>query len=89
MGEVVSLDEMRPHLSGEALCLNCGNVHVAVAPVGVAWMECPECHLWRSTWRNQVERDGEHWHCDCGYSLFHLTPEGIYCPNCGEWQKGF
>jgi hypothetical protein len=27
--------------------------------------------------------------CLCGCQFFHITPDGVYCPNCGEWQRGF
>ena len=89
MGVVAAIDDFRPHLSGIARCLNCKHEHVAVAPVGTLWMECPECGLLRAIFKNAIQRDGVHWNCGCGYDLFHITPDGIYCPNCGEWQNGF
>ena len=80
--------EREPHVSGKARCLACKHEWVAVAPVGVIWMECPACTLERGRFVAQVERDGLHWHCNCGNDLFHATPDGFYCPNCGEWQHG-
>jgi len=44
MGEVIELDDYRPHVSGEAACLLCGHMWVAVAPVGTVVLECPGCH---------------------------------------------
>jgi hypothetical protein len=25
--------------------------------------------------------------CDCGNQLFNITPDGHFCPNCGEYQS--
>ena len=87
MSSVVELDEYRPHNSGKARCLTCSHEHVAVAPVGVTWMECPACHTFKATWVGACQRDGLEWQCKCGNDLFHVKPEGTYCPHCGEWQK--
>ena len=92
MKNVVSLDDKRagrmPHLSGEARCMLCGKEWVAVAPVGTPWLECPECHSEKGYMKFQVQRTGSEWICNCGNDLFRVTPDGYYCPNCGEWQKG-
>lgn len=91
MGELCILESRRrnPHLSGETLCLQCGAKGVAVAPVGVTWMECDECGTMKKVFKYMVARDGDEWVCDCGSNLFKVTPNGIYCPNCGAWQEGF
>lgn len=92
MAEIIGIDSLKPgeHNSGKARCMACRHEHVAVAPVGVVWMECPECHAMKALFIGACERQGEaHWTCNCGNDLFHATPEGFYCPNCGEWQKGF
>jgi Zn finger protein HypA/HybF involved in hydrogenase expression len=81
--------ENTPHASGEARCLDCKYEYVAVAPLGVTWMECPKCSLMRSRFIFAHTREGPYWECNCGNSLFHATKDGMYCPNCGEWQKGF
>ena len=81
--------EREPHSAGKARCLACKHEWVAVAPIGVTWMECPSCTLERGRFIAQHERDGEHWNCNCGCDLFYATPDGFYCPNCGEWQHGF
>ena len=78
-----------PHLSGKARCLSCKHEWVAVAPVGVIWMECPSCTLERGRYVAHAERDSMRWGCNCGNDLFYATPDGFYCPNCGEWQHGF
>ena len=81
--------EREPHSAGKAKCLACKYEWVAVAPIGVTWMECPSCTLERGRFVAQHERDTKHWHCNCGCDLFYATPDGFYCPNCGEWQHGF
>ena len=90
---VVNLSKERAsresHLSGEAVCLFCRHEWVAVAPVGALWLECPECELSLGRLRFAVGRDGLEWSCGCGNDLFHIKPEGIYCPQCGAWQEGF
>lgn len=78
-----------PHLSGTAVCLACKHEWVAVAPVGAVWMECPACSLERGRYRGPVQLDRDHWRCHCGNDLFQATQDGMYCPNCGEWQHGF
>jgi len=87
MGKVVSLqehkDEYSPHLAGEALCLSCSHKWVAVAPKGTEWLECPECGFTKGHFVFQCEREESHWTCNCGNTLFYITPITIYCPNCG------
>ena len=82
-------EERTPHSSGKARCLACKHEWMAVAPTGVTWMECPSCSLERGRFVAQHERDGLHWHCHCGNNLFWVMESGYYCPNCGDWQKGF
>jgi hypothetical protein len=93
MSKVVSLAERKekeaPRSTGKAICMLCGHEQVSVAPTGVTWMECANCHSMKSHFIYPCERDGEQWKCDCGNNLFHVKPEGYYCPNCGEWQNGF
>jgi len=79
-------EEREPHLEGVAKCLACSHKWVAVAPVGTIWLECPSCTLERGRYVAQIQREGEHWHCNCGNDLFQATRDGVYCPNCGEWQ---
>lgn len=79
-------EERKPHMTGPARCLDCKHEWVAVAPVGTIWMECPKCSLIRGRFVNQVERDGDHWVCNCGNDLFYVTSDGAYCPNCGGWH---
>lgn len=77
-----------PHGSGDAFCLKCGHEWVAVAPIGVTHLQCPECKTMKGHWKfeffpkEQMVRE-----CQCGNQLFYLTPEGHLCPNCGIYQQ--
>lgn len=86
-GNIVSFDEYSPHSAGKARCLDCRHEWIAVNRTGGRWIECPKCTLFRGRFVGQHERDDPAWHCQCNNDLFYVTPEGIYCPNCGEWQN--
>ncbi len=95
MREVVELsswkekEETESTSTGKAVCINCRYDWEAVAPAGVEWLECPQCHLMRGKFFHEHLRTSEmHWHCHCGNDLFYMTPNGMYCPNCGDWQVG-
>lgn len=89
MGTIINLADKRPYFEGECFCLDCKHKWVGIAPRGVVWLECPKCGLVRGRFKYQIERAGHHWFCNCGNELFCVTPDGYYCPNCGEWQIGF
>ena len=79
-----------PHLQGSAVCLGCRHRWQAVAPVGTFEFECPSCHTNMGRILNEVVRQKEPvWTCHCGNQYFLATDQGMYCPNCGTWQKGF
>lgn len=78
-----------PHIAGEARCIACSHEWASVAPVGSVWLECPSCKTSKGLMKYACERTGLEWHCNCGNTLFHATPDGFYCPNCGSWQTGF
>lgn len=78
-----------PHIAGQARCIACANEWVSVAPIGTAWLECPSCKCEKGLMKYPCAREGKTWHCHCANELFYVTPEGIYCPNCGDWQQGF
>ncbi len=82
-------EKRQPHISGKARCLDCRHEWVAVAPVGVTWMECPSCSLLRARYVYPIREAKQHWICQCGNDLFHILVDGCYCPNCGVVQKGF
>lgn len=97
MGEIVALrrpasddpDDV-PHLAGKARCLRCGHKWEAVAPIGAsACLTCPSCGAHRGEFVANVERDGEHWRCDCGCEVFRIRRDGIYCGYCGIWHRPF
>ena len=49
MADIFNIDVLRPHMAGTALCRNCDNRHVYVAPLLMTiedWlhMECDLCH---------------------------------------------
>lgn len=81
--------EREPHSTGLAVCLDCKHEWQAVAPAEVMWLECPACGLERGRFKHHHEREDMHWECACGNDLFSITPEGVYCPNCGAWQEPF
>jgi len=83
MGDVVQLDSKRPHLSGATICLACGHQGVSVAPVGVYWMECSECHSMKCIFSNPVVCADPVWHCNCGSIFFTMGVAGSQCANCG------
>lgn len=76
--------EREPHLSGAARCLVCEHAWIAVSPIGTTWLTCPECNATLGRYVNPVIEEGPHWHCVCGNELFFVTPQGSYCPVCGE-----
>ena len=86
MVEVFNIAERRPHVTGEASCIGCKAKWVATAPVGVTELQCGECGTMKGRFVNSVLRkDFLHFICNCGNDLFHKTPHGEYCPNCGSW----
>jgi len=77
-----------PHCQGQAICMDCNHQWQAVAPFSVTWLECPGCGASKGHFVYPVVRETSHWVCNCGNALFHVTPDGPYCPNCGEWVHG-
>ena len=45
MGELIDLDEKRPHKVSEVICLKCLNRWISVRPVGTLLkdLQCPRC----------------------------------------------
>lgn len=75
---------------GEVLCVECKHRWIAEAPTGVEWFECPQCHLMKGKFFYAIKNNTEsHWACNCGNDLFYITPDRIYCPKCGETQRGY
>ena len=93
MGEVIDIEKAKlakmPHIIGEAYCIVCKNKWTAICPSGVVWLECPDCRSMKGLLKYPCSRQGPVWICECSNYLFEVTPEGILCPNCGGWQKGY
>jgi hypothetical protein len=94
MGDVVSLAEHRPHLSGNAKCAQCGHAFVAVMPVGEIWIECPNCRSEKACLRGPVQPHDSacSYTCGCGSDVFSfwLTDGGVrvMCCVCGSSDHG-
>lgn len=78
-------------LGGFAKCLQCNHVWVTAIEVKVGqwWFECPHCKSMKGYFVYPVERDCEHWVCECGSQIFHLTRYGPYCVVCGIWHDEY
>lgn len=86
---IVNLQDYKPHLSGEAICLQCENKWIASAPIGIAeGLECPECHTFKGVFLGLCSTNDYHWRCTCGCFIFSITEsKGIYCLKCGTVQE--
>lgn len=85
---VIEEKENEPHLAGKAFCGACGHEWVAVVHIGVVHLECPQCHRMWGALKHAVEPMMA-WRCGCGEKLFWITPYGIQCRSCGDYQAGF
>lgn len=85
MGELVSLDQQRPHLAGTGFCLECRHEWEAVAPIGVVGLECPKCGTHKGTMKGLVyPADDMVIHCKCDNPFYFITPEeSVECAYCG------
>lgn len=84
MSDIINLDDHRPHLSGDAICVACKHQWVGVTPIGLWWFECPNCRTDNGLWVAPVDPDGERWECECGSQLFYILPNGPRCRQCGR-----
>ena len=77
----------QPHLEGSIKCMECGHEWRAVRPKANEpwWFECPSCGLEKGRPVGPYEFSGPTWVCKCGNDLFHLMPQGAYCPHCATW----
>lgn len=82
---VVSLVERRPHLTGEAVCLDCGDRWHAIAPAGTVCLHCAKCNTTRGVWFGVcLPAEDECLVCKCGSAHFILTQSsGAMCAKCG------
>ena len=44
MGNIINIDEARPHITTSIECGLCGHKWIAVYPEGATRLECPNCH---------------------------------------------
>ena len=83
---IINLSDHRPHISGEAKCMECMHEWAAIAPIGTSWLECPSCRLTKGVMKYPAIRSEHlHYECNCGNDLFYRTDKGDYCPKCGAW----
>lgn len=88
MGEVVVLQEHKTHITGEAKCLTCDYIWVAIAPIGTVELECSNCGTWKGVFTGMTCPDLV-WECDCGNQHFYIDDIGAMCSRCGLRQHGF
>jgi hypothetical protein len=91
MGEVIDISSRNPDrwVSGPMLCTACKHEWNGVVPAGmVSGWECPECKCVRAVLKYPVIPPTI-WTCKCGGDLFHLTPEGALCRECGAEANGW
>jgi rubrerythrin len=84
-----SANDEVPYASGNAFCMSCDYNWAAVAPVGTVWLECPSCKAEKGRFKFPMALPEKTlvYTCNCGNQLFNMTPEGHFCPNCGEWRR--
>jgi hypothetical protein len=80
--EVIDFNAYKPHMEGPALCLACKHKWQAVSPLGVFNFECPSCQSFKGTYEGMVHKYPA-WECSCGCRYFGITPEQLFCINCG------
>ena len=75
-------------ISGDAFCLNCGHIWIAITKSGSTQLECPNCNTMKGLFKFpfDVSKDQIYRECSCGNNLFIITPNGHLCPNCGDYQ---
>lgn len=86
MGDVIDITAQRPHISGPAVCLQCGYTWSAVALVGTTELQCPECKAFKGAFEGFTIPEKVRI-CECGNEHFYLEPEGAMCALCGEFTK--
>jgi hypothetical protein len=76
------------NVEGPARCIACKREWHAVVPFTNRRlpMECPTCGQMKGTLVGAYVPDGPVWQCGCGNDLVNVLPDGIFCPNCGEFE---
>jgi len=88
MSNIIQLSDYIPHLSGPAMCLECGSEWHAIAPLGTVHLDCPECERRTGVLKHSVLPEYTV-HCGCDNNLFYLTPDGCVCRKCGKIQEDY
>lgn len=85
MSNVVEFIRPDPHVTGPAMCSECGYKWQACAPVGTRALECSECGKRAGAWRYAVfPGEGDVLQCNCGGNLFVVTRHKYMCATCGD-----
>lgn len=52
------------------------------------WLECPKCSAIKGRMKYPFRPPvgALVWICKCDNELFHVTKNGVYCPNCGDYS---
>lgn len=87
MSNVIEFGRKEKWASGVTICMSCRHEEVTVAPLGVIDMECSACGSMKSRWKGEFRPDDDVSTCKCGNQMFYMTPQGHFCPNCGDYQK--
>lgn len=86
MGNVVSLNDHRPHNFGPAKCLGCKHEWYAVvlAPEKEC-LECPECGKFKGEFVGNCSppEDELIYQCQCGCDQWFVLKHGVFCRGCG------
>jgi len=87
MTNVISLDEYKPHISGDAKCLTCGYEWFETAPIGTVELECSKCSTFKGVFVGMTAPETV-WECSCGNQHFYIDSQGAMCAKCGTRQDG-
>lgn len=85
MSNVINIEQNLPHMTGEAVCIECKHEWVAVAPIGTHELECGECGTIKGVWKHMAA-PATCWECKCGNQHFWIDPDGAMCAKCGTRQ---
>ena len=88
MAEIINLQKKRPHMTGDALCLQCSYKWVAVAPIGFVELECPECGIWKGVFIGMTAPETVY-QCECGNQHFYIDDHEAMCAKCGLRLEDF
>jgi Zn finger protein HypA/HybF involved in hydrogenase expression len=64
-------------------CIDCQHEFTVAQEVGQMWYDCPSCKAHKGHLVFDYVRPGPHIKCECGNTMFRVSMEAVYCPNCG------